>query len=94
MGALIKIDFGLGLAVGLSLVLVLVYQQWLFYTRDDGRAGPTSGSHFYQCPFCTQLFYDFCDDDIVQCPRCHSLLGADPGNDKEGGGGHDEAIGE
>ena len=96
MGGLIKIDLGLGLAGLMTMVLVLVYQQWLFYTRGGGPTKRAPEGHIYQCPFCTHLFNDFCSAEIVQCPRCHSLLGVEektgqaPG---EKGGRDDTATG-
>ena len=74
---MIKIDFALAISILLSLPLVIVFIQWVFYNYGKTDNVTYHFKYVQQCPFCTYIFYDFESKQFQMCPRCHSLITQD-----------------
>ena len=70
-----KLDFGVAVALLISIPLILVGCYFLFYNyRELDESDDVKDKAIEQCPFCTHVFYITFSEHIWMCPRCKSLV--------------------
>lgn len=77
---MIKVDIVLAIAVILSVFLAFVFVLWIFYNFRGGKTKTSADTveQVQQCPYCTYVFVNYKQGDVLMCPRCKSYLGSTP----------------
>ena len=77
---MIQVDVVLAIAVFLSFFLAVVFVLWIFYNFHRGKEKTTTGNaeQVRQCPYCTHVFVNYEQGDVIMCPRCKSYIGDTP----------------
>ena len=72
---MIKVDLYLGIAIYLIFCILLVFGHWIFYNWYRESDLIHNLKYFYQCPFCTHVFFDYRKNILrIICPRCRSYI--------------------
>ncbi|HLF18498.1 MAG TPA: hypothetical protein VI749_06340 [Candidatus Omnitrophota bacterium] len=71
---MIKIDLILAVAIYCSLSILLVFVLWVFYNYNKEKLIGNDSLHLEQCNFCTHIFFNYLDKEIVICPLCKSYV--------------------
>ncbi len=77
---MIQVDIVLAIAVLLSFSLAVVFVLWIFYNFRGGKERTTADSvdQVQQCPYCTYVFVNDEQGEVLMCPRCKSYIGDTP----------------
>jgi len=71
---MVKIDFSTAISVYLSVSLLLVFLQWIFYNFYRSEELDFQTKHFQRCPYCTYTFFYYYKEGLIICPRCQSII--------------------
>ena len=74
---MIKIDLTLAVSLFLSLSLIVVFVKWISYTFNNYQLTTNGIRHLKQCPFCTYIFFQYKDSELLVCPRCKCYFNVD-----------------
>ena len=73
---MIQVDIVLAIAIFLSILLAVVFALWIFYNFHGGeeKTAADSAEQVQQCPYCTCVFVNDKQGDVVMCPKCKSYI--------------------
>ncbi len=73
---MITLDVVTAISSMLLLSLTAVFAAWLYEQRRVRKSGRDARSSAYleQCPYCGQVFMDYQERIIVECPTCGSYI--------------------
>ncbi len=73
---MIQVDIVLAITILLSSSLVVVFLLWMFYNFRGGKDKGISDTsdQVQQCPYCTHVFVNYKQKDVLMCPRCKSYI--------------------
>ena len=80
---MIKLDFSTGIAIYITIILILVFGRWIFYTLSGNQCNLNDSKYIWQCPYCTYVFFGYMDKDTQNCPRCKSYISTDDMDKRE-----------
>lgn len=77
---MIQVDVVLAIAIILSVCLAVVFALWIFYNFRGGKTKTPADAagEVRQCPYCTYIFVNYKQGDVLMCPRCKSYIGRAP----------------
>ena len=70
---MIKIDLAFAIAIFLCVGTILFFLFWLIGNKRD-RSQLHETETLVQCPFCTQVFYNYKKETLLKCPHCQSYI--------------------
>ena len=71
---MIKIGLINAVAIYCSISILLVFALWVFYNYNKEPAASDDSLYLEQCNFCTHIFFNYLNKEIVTCPLCKSYV--------------------
>jgi hypothetical protein len=67
---MINVDFSVGIAVYVALVLIGIFFLWLFTKKSKNKDLTLDSKYIWFCSICTYTYINTKEDVISVCPRC------------------------
>jgi len=73
----IELSFAIGLFILISFLLV--FMLWIFYNYRESSTF-NELKYLLQCPYCTYVFFNYKEKEMLVCPRCKSYISHSEGD--------------